>query len=291
MITVEIDEYSGFCPGVIRVIGKAEDCLASGQVLYSLGEIVHNDEELERLRSKGMVTVTAEDFAKTGDAGGKKLLVRAHGEPPELFSAALSKGFAVIDGTCPVVLKLQSDLRRAWERVSPAGGRIILFGKKGHPEVLGLAGQVNGDVCIVENVSQMESVLSELPEDAPLEVFSQTTRNPEEYAQVCDLLVRARGKVTVHSTICAQVSTRHRRLAEFAASHDAVVFVSGKSSSNGKVLCELCRRKNARTYHIGSAAEVDPKWFRDGDRVGVCGATSTPKWLLEQVASRLENLQ
>lgn len=291
MISVEIDEQSGFCPGVIRAIGKAEECLASGNPLFSLGEIVHNEEELERLRSKGMVTVSAADLVAAPDAAGRNLLVRAHGEPPELFRQAESMGYRIVDGTCPVVLKLQADIRRSWERVTPMGGKVILFGKKGHPEVLGLVGQVGGDVAVIENISQMEETLAAVPCDAPVELFSQTTMDPAEYAVICERIRLCRSRVEVHPTICAQVSMRQRRLAAFAASHDAVVFVSGKSSSNGRVLCELCRQKNARTFHIGSAAEVNPEWFADTDRVGVCGATSTPKWLLEEVARRIENLQ
>lgn len=291
MMTVEIDSNSGFCPGVIRVVDKAEECLSEKGHLYSLGAIVHNEEELARLQAKGLVTIDDDDIDQTPGAGGERLLIRAHGEPPSLFAKARSLGFDIIDCTCPVVLKLQKDIREAYSRVSPSGGRIIIYGKIGHAEVLGLVGQVDSDAKVVENIAQLKAYLDEGLPQGQVEVFSQTTMDPDSYKELCGYLISRVPDTTVHDTICVQVSSRHKRLMEFALAHDVVIFVSGKASSNGKVLCDLCRSYNLRTYHIGSVEDIQKSWFSADDRVGVCGATSTPKWLLDRVAAEIENLQ
>ena len=291
MISVEIDRNSGFCPGVIRVVDKAEEYLERNTHLYSLGAIVHNEEELNRLQAKGLVTIDNDDIDQTPGVNGDNLLIRAHGAPPELFAKAEKLGFNVIDCTCPVVLKLQGDIRNAYSRVHPSGGRIIIYGKVGHAEVLGLVGQVGGDAVVVENIGQLKAYLDANGDKGPAEVFSQTTMDPDSYAELCSYLKSRIPDTTVHETICAQVSSRHKRLMEFSLSHDIIIFVSGKSSSNGKVLCNLCRSYNLRTYHIGSVDDIQRVWFSENDRVGVCGATSTPKWLLENVAEAIENLQ
>ena len=295
---VEIDTHSGFCGGVIRAIGTAEAFLDAGTGrLYSLGAIVHNEEELSRLESRGLRTVGKDALGTpAGPEAGETVLIRAHGEPPQVYARLQALGLRVIDCTCPVVLGLQQKIREAFARVAPAGGQVVLFGKIGHPEVLGLVGQVEpGGVIVVENAEQLQARLADgsIRADHAIELFSQTTMSPEGYAAVREQLQAAMQGVplTVHDTICRQVASRHQELAAFAREHDAVVFVSGRDSSNGKVLCELCRRANFRTYHIGSAAELKPEWFRPEDRVGVCGATSTPKWLLEQVARAIKNLQ
>ena len=297
-MTVEIDPRSGFCGGVIRAIDSAEQFLRDhpGERLYSLGAIVHNEAELSRLEKEGLVRIDSGDLEEMVSAEGETLLIRAHGEPPRTYSQAAKLKFRVIDCTCPVVLRLQKSIREAYERIrrENPSGRILLFGKVGHAEVLGLVGQVNGDVIVVENMKMLESALSEglIKADAPLEVFSQTTKNPEEYAAICRRLVEFAGdNVMVHNTICAQVADRHRRLSEFAAAHDVILFVSGKESSNGNVLCELCQSVNIRTYHIQTDSDVCATWFSSEDSVGVCGATSTPKWLLEQVAEYVRGLK
>ena len=288
---VEIDPHSGFCGGVIRAIGTAEAFLDAGTgCLYSLGAIVHNEEELSRLEGRGLRAVGKDVLGTpSGPGAGETVLIRAHGEPPQVYARLQVLGLRVIDCTCPVVLGLQQKIREAFARVAPAGGQVVLFGKIGHPEVLGLVGQVEpGGVIVVENVEQLHARLADgsVRADHAIELFSQTTMSPEGYAAVRECLQAAMqgAPLTVHDTICRQVASRHQELAAFAREHDAVVFVSGRDSSNGKVLCELCRRANPRTHHIGSAAELKPEWFRPEDRVGVCGATSTPKWLLEQVA-------
>ena len=293
-MTVGIDPHSGFCGGVIRAISTAEEFLDAGAGrLYSLGAIVHNEEELARLESRGLVTLDKDDLASPAE--GETLLIRAHGEPPQVYERLRQSGIRVIDCTCPVVLGLQKKIREAHARVAPVGGQVVLFGKIGHPEVLGLEGQVReGGVIVVENVEQLQERLGDgsIRPDHDIELFSQTTMSPEGYVAVRTSLQAAmRGaSLTVHDTICQQVASRHRELQEFARSHDVVIFVSGRESSNGKVLCELCRRVNPRTWHIGYADELQRDWFHPDDRVGVCGATSTPKWLLEEVAGAIKNL-
>lgn len=294
-LEVEIDKYSGFCGGVIRAISRAERFLATspGCRLYSLGAIVHNEAELKRLGEKGLVTVTKEGLRDMEDPRNETLLIRAHGEPPETYSYAESIGINLIDCTCPVVLKLQKSIREAWERLHPQGGQVIIFGKVGHAEVLGLLGQVGGDAVVVEDLGMLLEALQEgeIRTDAPLEIFSQTTKSPSEYSGICDELSRrAQAGIKVHRTICSQVASRHEQLSEFAAAHDIIIFVSGVSSSNGKVLYDLCKSINPRTFHISAPDETDPSWFRPGDRVGICGATSTPRWLLEDAAGHVAGM-
>lgn len=308
MLTVDIDNNSGFCAGVIKAISTAEDFLKKtheegeeGRRLYSLGAIVHNDAELNRLVNQGLVTIDKEDLEEMVNAEGEYLLIRAHGEPPQTYATADKLGFQVIDCTCPVVLRLQERIKEAYEIQKKEGvGQIIIFGKIGHAEVLGLIGQTEGRAIVVENIAMLEDAIQNgsIQMDTPTEIFSQTTKSPAEYSRLCSRLeemmaaynelsverFRGRRLLVIHDTICAQVATRHERLSEFALAHDIVIFVSGKASSNGKVLCDLCKSLNIRTYHIDSVSEIKREWFRADDKVGVCGATSTPKWLLEEVA-------
>lgn len=302
-ITVEIDPDSGFCGGVIRAVDRAEEYLSGAEHprLYSLGSIVHNEAELSRLRAAGLVTIGLSDLSSLHK--GDSLLIRAHGEPPSTYSKAEELGLEVIDCTCPVVLNLQKSIREAYARVNAAGGQIVIFGKVGHAEVLGLLGQVGGDAVVIENMDMFMEALSsgKIRLEGPVEIFSQTTKSPAEYSAICCALreamakehelseerFRGTGLLAVHDTICRQVARRHERLSDFALHHDIIIFVSGSESSNGKVLCNLCRSLNIRTYHVSNEEGIRPEWFRHDDRVGVCGATSTPKWLLESVASRI----
>lgn len=282
MLTVETDPGSGFCGGVIRAVSRAEEYMAGHDHLYSLGAIVHNEKELERLRSRGLRTIsTLKDAPK-----GETVLIRAHGEPPLTYEEASERKLQLIDCTCPVVLQLQKSIREAYARVG-GYGRVIIFGRVGHAEVLGLLGQADGDALVVEDLPMLEEAISkgDLDLSRPMEIFSQTTKSPTGYKAICDYLVGRGAQLTVHDTICAQVSGRHSHLEEFSRNHDIIIFVAGESSSNGKVLFDLCRGVNPRAVRIGSADELRREWFRCGDRVGVCGATSTPKWLLEEVAS------
>ena len=289
MLKVEIDPGSGFCGGVIRAITRAESYLAGEDRLYSLGAIVHNEAELSRLKQKGLVTAGSLEEVPRGGT----VLIRAHGEPPATYKEARLRRLKLIDCSCPVVLQLQKSIREAYARLHSEGrhGQVIIFGRVGHAEVLGLVGQVDGDAVVVENARMLEEVMASLDFSQPMEIFSQTTKSPTEYEEICKLLRFRGARLTVHNTICAQVASRHEKLSAFAAAHDVILFVSGKSSSNGKVLSDLCRGANPRTYLVGSAAELDPSWFREGESVGVCGATSTPKWLLEQVAEAVSALK
>lgn len=290
MLKVETDPGSGFCGGVIRAISRAEEFLASGDKLYSLGAIVHNEAELSRLADRGLVKVRS----LADVPSGASVLIRAHGEPPATYAAASERSLEVIDCTCPVVLRLQDHIREAYSRLHSNGlnGTVIIFGRVGHAEVLGLLGQVGGDAVVVEDASMLTSALEsgKIDLSQPVEIFSQTTKSPSEYQEICHMLRASGASVTVHDTICGQVAGRHSRLEAFAASHDAIVFVSGKASSNGKVLSDLCRAVNPRTYLVGGPAEIDPSWFHGLSTVGVCGATSTPQWLLEQVAGAIAAL-
>jgi 4-hydroxy-3-methylbut-2-enyl diphosphate reductase len=268
---------------------------------------VHNDSELERLSGKGLVTIDKEDFDEMVDAQGEVLLIRAHGEPPQTYERAEKLGFKVIDCTCPVVLKLQRRIKEAYVRQQEdRKGQILIFGKIGHAEVLGLIGQTEGTAVVVENIAMLDEAVAEgrIKLDVPTEVFSQTTKSPAEYKRLCAKLeeemarynelsverFKGRGLLSAHDTICSQVASRHERLSKFALDHDIIIFVAGKASSNGKVLCDLCKSLNIRTYHIDSPAEIKREWFRADDKVGVCGATSTPKWLLEETAGHILEL-
>ena len=303
-LTVDIDANSGFCAGVTRAIRKAEEQLDKPQGrLYSLGSIVHNDAELSRLEAKGLVTIDKEDLEDMQDAAGESLLIRAHGEPPSTYVKARQVHFNIIDCTCPVVLKLQESIREAYAKIKDGSidGQIVIFGKIGHAEVLGLVGQAEGHAIVVENMRMLEELIGDGRIDLKkhIEIFSQTTKSPAEYSSVCSRLEElmakenelpmqrfsGRGLLTVHNTICSQVATRHAKLSRFAIDHDILIFVSGKASSNGKVLCERCKSLNIRTYHIETPDEIRREWFREDDKVGVCGAASTPKWLLEEIAN------
>ncbi|NLZ50551.1 MAG: 4-hydroxy-3-methylbut-2-enyl diphosphate reductase [Rikenellaceae bacterium] len=285
---VEIDSHSGFCGGVIRAIDKAEKFLAEKSPLYSLGEMVHNEAELKRLASMGLIPTNHEGLEKL--TSQDTLLIRAHGEAPSTYEKLESLGINIIDCTCPVVLKIQESIRESHKRLG-AKGTIVIFGKIGHAEVLGLMGQVGDDAVVVESLEQLKEKLAQGKVVGPVEIFSQTTMSPAGYEQICRYLSEHISNVTVHDTICRQVAYRHRELVDFAKKHDAVVFVSGRQSSNGQVLCELCRSVNPRTYRVVDESELQASWFSASDIVGVCGATSTPKWLLEKVAEKLKELQ
>lgn len=288
MIKVEIDSNSGFCGGVIRAIETAQDRLKKGP-LFSLGDIVHNEAELSRLSALGLKSIEKKDLESL--SAGEELLIRAHGEPPELYRQAESLGLEIVDCTCPVVLALQKRIREAHASMTN-GGQLIIFGKIGHPEVLGLIGQVAGDAIVVPSVEKLQELLSNgnIDINKDLEVFSQTTMSPSEYEKICRTLSSAcRGRAVCHDTICRQVASRHKELKEFALAHDAIVFVAGSNSSNGKVLYELCKQVNPRSHFISATSELKKVMFRDCLSVGVCGATSTPKWLLEKTASQIRN--
>ena len=282
-LTIEIDGRSGFCNGVVRAVQQAENYLAYNEKLYSLGAIVHNTEELERLKKKGLEILSLSDLESLHN---DVILVRAHGEPPSTYALARRNGLDVIDCTCPVVLKLQERVRETWERLRPCGGQVVIFGKKGHAEVNGLVGQTEGEALVIGD--EAEAALIDFTR--PVALFSQTTKDPEEFARIAGFVRAHQPTAEVYDTICRQVAQRHKSLVSFARSHSVILFVSGRESSNGKVLFELCRSVNPRSHWLENARQIDLSWFSDGDRVGICGATSTPKWQLEEIFIYLQAL-
>ena len=282
---IEIDDKSGFCFGVVNAIGKAEQALREGAV-YSLGDIVHNRLEVQRLQRLGLETVSHSDLDRLG---GKTLLVRAHGEPPCTYEKARRFGINVIDATCPVVARLQRKVAEAYEKMKRVNGQVVILGKKGHAEVVGLTGQIGDDCTVVE----CERDLDALDFSRPVYLLSQTTQSLELFKHVERSIAERiydASALTVNDTICRQVSSREQHLREFAARYDAVVFVCGRKSSNGRVLFEVCRSANARTYNVEDSGELRPEWFDGVESVGVCGAPSTPKWLMERLAEAIGDL-
>jgi len=280
---VEIDDKSGFCFGVVRAITEAERALAEGGTVYSLGDIVHNRIEVQRLEQLGLRTVTHADMPHLA---GCRLFIRAHGEPPTTYAAAREMNIGIIDATCPVVARLQRRVKEAHERMRPTGGQVVILGKRGHAEVVGLTGQVQAPTIVIEG----EKDLGLIDFTRPVYFLSQTTQSIALFEALgAEMRRRAAHPdgVRIDDTICRQVSNREQHLAEFARRFDVVVFVCGRKSSNGKVLSEVCRRANARTHTVEEAAEIDPAWFPGAESVGICGATSTPKWLMQEVADRI----
>jgi 4-hydroxy-3-methylbut-2-enyl diphosphate reductase len=278
-LTVSIDPNSGFCFGVVYAIEMAEEVLDEQGYLYCLGDIVHNDEEVSRLRAKGLRIIDHAQFALLRD---EKVLIRAHGEPPSTYQKAIENNITLIDATCPVVLKLQNRIRNSYDKKET----IFLMGKKGHAEVTGLMGQINNEGLVFADVSELEG--QALPSEVTL--YTQTTKSKQKFKETREAL-EARGvKVVAHDTICSQVSDRDSELRSFASQFDAIVFVSGTKSSNGKVLFNVCKEVNPRTHFISTVDELRPEWFRTHDRVGICGATSTPMWLMENVQKTLQSL-
>ena len=281
---ITIDDNSGFCFGVVRAIEVAEESLRRVGEVYSLGDIVHNRIEVQRLEALGLHTVSQEDMALLGS---RTLLIRAHGEPPRTYKRAEELGIDVVDATCPVVARLQRVVREAYQKMTAVNGRVVLLGKRGHAEVIGLTGQVEDDVVVVEREEDIEV----LDYSRPIYFLSQTTQSIELFNHLAEI-IRSRMaegvELTVNDTICRRVAGREALLAEFSKSVDVVLFVCGRKSSNGKVLSEVCRKANARCYNIEEAQDVDMMWLEGAESVGICGATSTPRWLMEDVAKAVE---
>lgn len=283
---VIIDDNSGFCFGVVRAIGEAERALAERGEVYSLGDIVHNRVEVQRLEQLGLHTISHEDMEQLQ---GRTLLIRAHGEPPHTYERAKHLGIKLIDATCPVVARLQRRVREAYQQMQQVGGSVVLLGKRGHAEVVGLTGQVQDDVVVVERAEDLEAV----DFSRPIYFLSQTTQSIELFNTLGkEIIARAGGseRVTLDDTICRRVAGRERLLTDFASSVDVVIFVCGKKSSNGRVLFEVCRKANPRSYNIEEESELNIEWLKGAERVGICGATSTPRWLMEQVAAALQSI-
>jgi 4-hydroxy-3-methylbut-2-enyl diphosphate reductase len=282
---VVIDDNSGFCFGVVRAIGEAEAALQRVSEVCSLGDIVHNRVEVQRLEALGLRTITHEDIASIQ---GRTMLIRAHGEPPRTYRMAEELGITIIDATCPVVARLQRRVREAYDRMQQVGGSVVLLGKRGHAEVVGLTGQVADDVIVVEREADLDAI----DYSRPIYFLSQTTQSIELFNQLGQEIVRRAedaGAVTIDDTICRRVAGREQLLVDFSQSVDVVIFVSGRKSSNGRVLYDVCRKANERCYMVEEASELDKRWFEGAESVGICGATSTPRWLMEQVAQALSD--
>jgi len=276
---IDIDEQSGFCFGVVRAIRHAEEALHSGAV-HCLGDIVHNRLEVQRLERLGLRTVRHEDLEALR---GQRVLIRAHGEPPSTYRRAAELGIEVIDATCPVVAQLQARVKKAHAAMDAVNGQVVILGKRGHAEVVGLTGQVERPTIVVERAEDLEAV----DFGRPIHFLSQTTQSIGLFRALAEEMKRRAadpGAVRVEDTICRRVAGREEHLRQFARGYDAVLFVAGRKSSNGRVLCEVCREANPRTYALEEAGELRREWFEGVQSVGICGATSTPKWLMQEVA-------
>lgn len=276
-LKVTIDKSSGFCFGVVYAIDMAEDILDNEEYLYCLGDIVHNDEEVERLKVKGLRIIDHQQLAQLKN---EKVLIRAHGEAPSTYELALENQLTLIDASCPVVLKLQNRIKTTHD----ADEQILIFGKHGHAEVIGLQGQTDGKALVFQDIAELDNV--QLPSKFTL--YSQTTKSVDKFYQIKDELISRGYEVKANDTICRQVSNRYEELENFVANYDKIVFVSGKKSSNGKVLYDVCKKYNPNSYFISNVEELDQNWFAQEDKVGICGATSTPMWLMEKVKTALE---
>jgi len=277
-LSVTIDKASGFCFGVVYAIDMAEDILDNEEYLYCLGDIVHNDEEVKRLTDKGLRII---DHEQLQHLHGEKVLIRAHGEAPSTYELALNNDLILIDASCPVVLKLQNRIKTSFDEDE----QILIFGKHGHAEVIGLQGQTDGKAIVFQDLSELDNVA--LPSKFTL--YSQTTKSTDKFYNIKDQLLSRGYEVKANDTICRQVSNRYSDLEEFVVNYDVILFVSGKKSSNGKVLYDVCKKFNPNSYFISNIEEIDFSWLSTNDRVGICGATSTPMWLMEEVKSFLLN--
>lgn len=287
---VSIDINSGYCFGVEFAIQMAEDELDESGQLYCLGDIVHNDMEVQRLQEKGLKVISREDLVNLKNC---RVLIRAHGEPPATYKLALENNIELIDASCPVVLKLQNRVKNAWDKMERADGQLVIYGKPGHAEVIGLTGQTKDEAIVV----MFEEDLRKIDFSRPITLFSQTTKSTEGFYRMKKLIenrIEQGGVLQIlddfkaNDSICRQVSNREPYLTKFSNSQDVVIFVSGKKSSNGKALFEVCKKNNPRSYFVENEDEVDPTWFDADETVGICGATSTPMWLMENVKRKIE---
>jgi 4-hydroxy-3-methylbut-2-enyl diphosphate reductase len=289
---VEIDRQSGFCFGVRNAVEIAEKALLKGEKVFSLGPIVHNDKEVDRLSTLGLVSIDYEKFKEMKDC---KVLIRAHGEPPETYSIAERNNLTIIEATCPIVKRLQSKIRDTWIRTKEGDGQVVIFGKQGHAEVVGLQGQINNEGIIVSGPGDF----TKIDISKPVYLFAQTTMSVKEYSILTEILrtkMMENGisdmtkNLIINKTICGQVSNREPHLKAFAKKHDTIIFVSGSESSNGKMLYSVCKNVNPDTHFVSSQEEIDKSWFIGKSSIGICGATSTPKWLIENIRDIISNI-
>lgn len=286
MAIVEIDKHSGFCLGVVKAINKAEKYLSSSESLYSLGDIVHNDVEVDRLGKKGLLSIDNEEFSKLKDV---TVLLRAHGEPPSTYQKAKEQGIKLIDATCPVVLSLQERIRKVYELHKDDGSQIVIFGKRGHAEVIGLVGQTENNAIVIQKVEEAEN----LDYTRNIYLYSQTTKSLDEFKQLVSYIkskIDKSVKFEFKDSICRQVANRLPHLKEFVTQYDTVLFVSGTKSSNGRELFNSCRLVNEKTYFISSVEDFSLEMVKGAERIGICGATSTPLWLMEEVKNKVEQV-
>ncbi|MDO9580809.1 MAG: 4-hydroxy-3-methylbut-2-enyl diphosphate reductase [Bacteroidales bacterium] len=290
---VEVDKESGFCFGVQNAVEIAEEALLRGEKVFSLGSIVHNDKEVERLSALGLVSINYDDFMKLKDC---KVLIRAHGEPPETYLIAEKNNITIIEATCPIVKRLQSKIKDTWLKTKEGNGQVVIFGKPGHAEVIGLLGQTNNEGILVTGQDDFQKI----DITKPVYLFSQTTMSIKEYSNFKDnlrLKMKEKGIsdpdkiLIIYKTICGQVSNREPHLKAFAQKHDTLIFVSGRESSNGKMLYSVCKKINPETHFVSSQEEIDKSWFKGKKSVGICGATSTPKWLIENIRDIISNIR
>jgi len=289
---IEIDSNSGFCFGVVNAIQLAEMELENNDSLFCLGDIVHNSAEVDRLKEKGLRTINHDEFKNLKNC---KVLLRAHGEPPETYKIALENNIQLIDASCPVVLKLQKNIKLGFDDILEKGGQVVIYGKEGHAEVNGLVGQTNEKAIVIGGISDLDKI----DFTKPINLFSQTTKSIEGFyeieKEIRKRMIKTQGTDDVllisNDTICRQVSHRQPQLREFVKKHDIVVFVSGKKSSNGKMLFQVCKDENPNTYFVSDESELDKSWFANAKSVGICGATSTPRWLMEKIAESVKNLK
>lgn len=285
MAKVEIDEGSGFCFGVVTAINKAEEELTKGGTLYCLGDIVHNSREVERLKAMGLITINHEEFNRLHDV---KVLLRAHGEPPETYTIARRNNIEIIDATCPVVLRLQKKIKQEYIQEDDEEKQIVIYGKNGHAEVLGLVGQTTGQAIVIEKLEEAGT----LDFSKSIRLYSQTTKSLDEFQKIVEYIkehISPDVTFEYYDTICRQVANRIPNIKKFAASHDLVFFVSGKKSSNGKILFSECKKVNPNSHLIDSAEEIDNELLLGGESIGICGATSTPKWLMEEISEAIKS--
>lgn len=285
MLNIEIDEHSGFCFGVTTAIRKAEEELQKGEKLYCLGDIVHNRIECDRLERMGLITINHEEFEKLHNA---KVLLRAHGEPPATYETARRNNLEIIDATCPVVLKLQQRIKKKWQEADTADSQIIIYGQAGHAEVLGLVGQTHGTATVIEKSAQIESIAK----DKNTYIYSQTTKSLEGYKQIVREIKEHIDKdreCESFNTVCGQVANRLDGIGKFAKSHELIFFVCGKKSSNGRILFDECRKMNPNSYQIEGPEDLDLSLTEGVHSIGICGATSTPKWLMENCKQAIIN--
>ena len=285
MAKVEIDEGSGFCFGVVTAINKAEEELTKGGTLYCLGDIVHNSREVERLKAMGLITINHEEFNRLHDV---KVLLRAHGEPPETYTIARRNNIEIIDATCPVVLRLQKKIKQEYIQEDDEEKQIVIYGKNGHAEVLGLVGQTTGQAIVIEKLEEAGT----LDFNKSIRLYSQTTKSLDEFQKIVEYIkehISPDVTFEYYDTICRQVANRIPNIKKFAASHDLVFFVSGKKSSNGKILFSECKKVNPNSHLIDSAEEIDNELLLGAESIGICGATSTPKWLMEEISEAIKS--